>query len=267
MILWCAYCQTCLGEKEPYGSHTMSHSICDACVARGAMRDDAGILAIKPIADLYRNLRTAVFGSNRSSAIALVTSGLDLGLKPEDLAWGVLQPLLYETGELWAKGLLSIAHEHQVSQQVEEALGLLFERSPSLAGHRQSLRPFAVLTLAARNYHSIGVRLLEFHLAAQGVDSQVYVPGLPIEEVLALARDLRPVVLGVSVSMPGQMQSVDALRDALLTLPAGERPRLVLGGCAFRLGLKLPAHSGYSMLDDLRALAATWAHEQGRLRA
>lgn len=262
MILWCAYCQTCLGEKAPFDSFALSHGICDSCAANGVALDDDAVDAILPIADLYRQIEASMRKGDMPTAKALVASGLKVGLKPIDLSWGVLQPLLYRIGDLWAAGKLSVALEHQASAQVQAALDLLFDRDPALSAHRQSASPFILLAEVEGNYHSIGLKVVELALAAHGIASAVFLPGLPSSEILAQVKALRPAVLGLSVSDQGQMEPVRGIRDELVGLPRALRPRLLLGGSLFRLPFPSPAGEGFDIAPDIHALIPALVEEQ-----
>jgi len=266
MIMWCAYCQTCMGEREPFDVYELSHGVCDQCEKNGVPQDDAAVDAIQPVAEYFRKLQSAVRKGDLPRASTLIDEGQDRGLQPFDLAWGVLHPLLCEVGELWAKGELTVAGEHRASTLVMSALDLLFERHPEAQAHRQAPQPFALLCAAEGNYHSIGLRVLELGLAMKGVDSLVVMPGLPAKEVLALVQSLRPPKLGISVSLATQMKSVRELHGLLQTLPEAQRPHLVLGGPAFRLGVSAPEEWGFESSDDLGKLASRWAKEQEALR-
>ena len=39
MIRWCAYCQHYQGEQEPLDDYSITHDICEPCLASGAMEN------------------------------------------------------------------------------------------------------------------------------------------------------------------------------------------------------------------------------------
>ena len=117
---------------------------------------------------------------------------------------------------------------------------------------RQHRAPEVLLVMAEGNFHTIGVRLLELALCLQGAKTHTVIPGLPAREVVALANRVQPRVVAVSVALPPQLESVRELKDLLGALPLEARPRLAVGGQAFRMGLEVPAGWGVQVCRDIR---------------
>jgi hypothetical protein len=84
MIRWCAYCRTYLDEIAPVDDFGISHS-----------------------------LRAAAAVGDVARAGEMLDQGLSIGLRPVDLALGMLQPLLHRIGAEWALGRATGAEEHR----------------------------------------------------------------------------------------------------------------------------------------------------------
>jgi methanogenic corrinoid protein MtbC1 len=250
MIRWCAYCQTYIGERPPLEDYSLTHDICDSCVAEDRQKDYAKVAAMRAIGAFYGRLRAASVAGEVLQASQLVDEGLALGLKTADLAWGILQPLLYSIGEQWANGGLSVAYEHRFSETAMAAVEMLFFRDPTLQKLRQHHHPEVLLVMAEGNYHSLGARMAELGLCLQSYSTLTVVPGLPAKEVVALALSLRPRVIAVSVALAPQMRSVRELCTMLEKMPSEDRPRLAIGGSALRLGLDVPSAWGIEVSKD-----------------
>ncbi len=244
MIHWCAYCQSYIGESEPFDDFSLTHGVCRKCANSGAAAaPDAGE-KLRPLAEFFRKLRAEVRAGITSSADLWAGEAFRLGVKPQDLLMGILQPALYEIGRLWAGGAVTVAAEHRFSAFAEEMVGSVFAHYPELARGRQAAEPDVLLTCAEGNYHTLGIRFLEAGLLANGLKTYAVLPGLPAAETAALAARLRPVAVGISVAMEGQLGSARELAEMLGRLPERERPLLLLGGLPLKEGAPAPAGPG-----------------------
>jgi methanogenic corrinoid protein MtbC1 len=251
MIRWCSYCQTYLEEVEPLEDFSVTHSICASCEGKGYFDDREQIAAMREVSGFYRRLDLAATAGDLGSASALVDEGLALGLRIPDLAWGVLQPLLYRIGRKWEAGQLSVANEHLFTGLAAAAVELLITKVPGAGALRQHRTPDVLLVMAEGNYHTLGLRFVELAACLQGLKSQVVMPGLPAREIVALAKSLCPLAVGLSVALASQLPVVLEVAARLAEVPAERRPRLVVGGQALRAGLELPAAAaGVELLRD-----------------
>lgn len=230
MIRWCAYCQRHQGEAEPYDDYSVTHTICENCVARDAYmgREPASLAAIRGFL-----ARVADAGAGpQASAEQLLSEGMALGLDPVDLLLGIVQPVLHQIGARWARGEATIAEEHRVSATCGLLIQRIADADPSAAALRQAPRPEVLLLAAANNHHTLGIQLLEALLIRQHISTFTIYPGLPVDEIVALARKIRPRVAAVSCALPEQLGSALLAAERLAELPREERPLVVVGGFA-----------------------------------
>jgi methanogenic corrinoid protein MtbC1 len=254
MIRWCAYCQRYIDEAPPWRDYRLSHVLCDDCARRadGSLEVPGGTLAV---ADLYDRLRAAAQSKDVLRVEGVMEECAGLGIRPLDMMMGVIQPILYEIGDLWAQARTTVAAEHQFTGFAASLLSMTFARYPELSAYRQSDRPRVLITGADGNCHVLGAQIVELFLASARVPTFTLLPGLPAGEVLAVVDRLKPTFLGVSVSLADQLPSVRQLADRLRA--RGERPTLILGGSLVREGLDLqdePDVHVCSNLADLEAL-------------
>jgi methanogenic corrinoid protein MtbC1 len=232
MIRWCAYCQKFLGEVPPFSEFTLTHGVCATCKVGAARISSTEARDLRALGAYYAELRDATRNSFER-ATTVLDRGLALGLAPVDLMMGMLQPALHEMGQRWAVGERRVYDEHQLTALSSAILELAFDRRPELTPLRQLAAPAVILVIAEGNAHTLGLRIVEYHLLDRGLPVFTIAPGLPIAEVCELTRALRPQVLGVSVALPEQISAVRALGEAVLS--SGEPgPALVAGGNALR---------------------------------
>jgi methanogenic corrinoid protein MtbC1 len=248
MIVWCAYCQTFQGEKAPIDAYALTHGVCASCEARAAIDDEAAVRAIQPIVAFYARLRAQAEASAAIPARALLDEAKSLGIAPIDLLWGMLQPLLYEIGDLWSQGRVTIATEHRFSMNVETVLDAIAETLPAPAPARRGAVDF-LLVNAEGDHHVIGVRMVDLFLRMRGRSTFLVVPGLPSREVLALAGELEPKTIGVSIALPEHAVRVREIVDG--TSGFLRRPRVIVGGWAVKMGLSLDLPRGAEPIADV----------------
>lgn len=248
MIRWCAYCQRFRGEVAPFDQFDLTHIICPACAQAGVFEDEQATAKIQPVARFFRELSSRAREGRPVPAPEVIARAEGFGITPVDLLVGLVQPALYAIGELWARQQVSVAIEHAFTSTVETLVALLAAKA---APPQPKVAPGGILLVNADgNHHTLGIRIVEFMLRSAGEAATVVYPGLPSTEVLSLVRELRPKILGVSVSLPGQMQAVRELAAAIATMPTAERPRLLVGGPAIKEGRVQEAVPGVEAIAD-----------------
>ncbi|MEI7903885.1 MAG: cobalamin B12-binding domain-containing protein [Candidatus Firestonebacteria bacterium] len=243
-----------MGEKEPYENYTITHGLCEKCEKEDGLLDKNRLKKIHLVIDYFRKLKKEVSVTSTVKVEAIIKEGLEIGIKPEDIAIGMVQPLLYEIGEMWAAGRASIAQEHKVTAHCSELIDVLLSKSAKAGSLRNSLKPKVLLVLADGNYHTLGLRIIEIFLVAKNIPSYVVIPGLPAGEVEKLVIELKPEIVGVSVSLVPQLESVRELARNLKNLPARSRPRIIIGGQAVRMGLTVRPDWGIEVMTDFRCI-------------
>lgn len=260
MLRWCVFCQRYLGEAEPWNDFSITHDICSACRARSSSFSVEDQQRALPVQRFYERLSRVAKQGIITSPSALLEESRQLGIRPLDLIMGLLQPILYEIGELWSRGLVTTSSEHLFSSMVSAVLNLVFEEDEATAPKRRADRPAVLLVQADGNYHSLGMQIVELALACHRIDCVAFYPGLPASEVGRMARDLKPAFVGISVSMIEQREAVRDTCAKLTEIDEPSRPRVLIGGLAVKggasLGLDLPVLELATLSDLLALLSA-----------
>lgn len=170
-----------------------------------------------------------IMGHRREEAVHFLTGALDQGLPLVYLYHEVLIPALRRTGELWERGLLDVAEEHAVSEEVERAAGILSFLSPRAA----PLDARCVCAAAGPELHSIGTRMVSDLLGAAGWDSRFLGVNTPLRDILAMGATVKADLLVLSATMDGHIESVKSIVSALREDPALAACRVLVGGGAF----------------------------------
>jgi methanogenic corrinoid protein MtbC1 len=229
-----------MGECAPFGKYSLTHGLCQKCDQRGMAEKKSISPGLQALAGFFLKLRRLAREGIESDPEQWVKKGFALGIKPEDLLVGIIQPALYEIGELWSKGEVTVAAEHRFSSFAETVVGHVYRHYPRLGRNRQSRSPDILLANADGNYHTLGAKFLETCLLSAGLKTFTVLPGLPGREILELVKALKPKALGLSVSLHTQVKSLRELAGEIKRLPAGRRPLLLAGGLPIKEGLALP---------------------------
>jgi methanogenic corrinoid protein MtbC1 len=252
MIRWCAYCQRYQGDVEPLDDISVTHTICERCVEKGALLQSRppSIKAIQ--AFLSRIARSGA--EPGLTATEVVAQGDALGLDPVDLLLGVVQPVLCQIGDRWARSEATITEEHRVTALCSTVIQTMIARERDLAALQRDQPPAVLLVVADGNQHTLGVQIIEVFLLRHHVSTYAVYPSLPTQEIVALARSLQPRVVAISAALPEQLPSASAVAESLAGLPLSVRPVVAVGGRALDGDPPLPAGSPLVACKHLHTL-------------
>jgi len=234
MLKWCSYCQSFLGEIPPYHDFHLTHGICTQCeIAHPNLFDPLVVRNAAVARHIFEALFEAGQKSNLGSAERIIEHALATNFKPVDILMGMISPMLYEIGEGWEKGKVTVEDEHRFTAFCEEVLDLISTQwlpdENEEVGHEQIL-----LVNAPGNLHNLGIRFLHLWLESHAYPARV-IEGDIGDVVEGIVRS-RPKILLTSISLPEQIEGVAALFEQLkMALPVAT-PRLVVGGHAVKVG-------------------------------
>jgi methanogenic corrinoid protein MtbC1 len=174
----------------------------------------------------------------------------DAGLRSlyEDL----VRRSLYEVGDLWERGRISVATEHLATAVTESLLNLAYPRLFAQPRMGKS----AVVACVANEYHQIGGKMVADLFELNGWRGYFLGANTPVRDVKELIAEKRPDVVALSVAVAFNL-------DTLVTVAAEIRaafPELpiLVGGQAFRWGgrERVERLSGVRFLASLDELEA-----------
>lgn len=156
---------------------------------------------------------------------------------------------MYELGELWRRGAITIADEHLATALTHRVLGAL--KRPAFAdqaSEKDSPKPRAMLAAVEGEQHALGLRMAADLLEGAGCEVIYLGADVPTEALMQAIGSLSPDLLGISATMP----ELGAVLAGTIAEVRSEYPelRLLAGGQATassRIGEATP-------VDDLRLL-------------
>lgn len=174
-----------------------------------------------------------------------VVNGLiDAGTSFDELCEDVVRRTLYEIGELWAAGEITVADEH-VASAISD--GILACISPFSTAHLQG-RNRVLVCCSEGELHAIGARMVGETFAAAEWAVEYMGPSLPADSVASAVVQRNVDVLALSTTMlehlPAVAATIDAAREQAPEL------RVVVGGQAYGGDHRRAREIGANLLHD-----------------
>lgn len=141
----------------------------------------------------------------------------------------VLQTSLYRVGDFWEKGKISVAEEHLATAIVGRIIANIYTRFWIKKGGRGKI----LITSAPNEFHEIGSRMVADLMELDGWNVYYLGANTPKEELFKLLKKIRPEILGISVSMPF---NIDKAIEIIMDIKKDKdmnRIKIMVGGIAF----------------------------------
>jgi DNA-binding transcriptional MerR regulator len=160
-----------------------------------------------------------------------------LALYPvEQVCAEVVTPVLWQVGHLWETGRLSVAIEHFASNFLRGFLTNLLYISVN-----ENRGPLIICGSAPGEPHELAPLMLALLLRRAGMRTIYLGQSIETSSLLEVVREMQPVMLCISVTMPAYVATLIDLARRLQELPE-PRPLLVFGGQAFLYHSELAHH-------------------------
>ncbi|MDO9299517.1 B12-binding domain-containing protein [Bradyrhizobium sp.] len=254
MLKWCSYCQQFLGEVPDYDNFAISHGACPECHAATLEHGDVDLTRPLLLKAVQRKLWTAGLENNLAAAAKVIDDAASTGLRPVDILIGMLAPMLYQVGEDWKKGVLSVEQEHSFTAFCEQVIDLVSTKI-KLSTPLNSTSDGAILLMnAPGNVHTLGLRIIALWLASKGKVATILDKQYDAAHLLKRIKTTRTKLLLISVALPAQYNGVNEIVERVAELANPIRPRVVVGGSAVKLGL-IPPIRGADLMADISLLS------------
>jgi DNA-binding transcriptional MerR regulator/methylmalonyl-CoA mutase cobalamin-binding subunit len=193
--------------------------------------------------DLFRGAREELLSAATTfdrGAFDATLANLSVAAPFGEIISDVFVPLLREIGERWARGDLSVASEHFVTNALRQRLVAMLQATAGADG------PRALVACAPGDYHEMGALFTCYDLARQGWAVTFLGASLPAEEFAQAIGRTRPKLVGLSVILGVE---ADALAEWLRTIGAACPPgtRKLCGGAGARAYGEVVATHGFEV--------------------
>ena len=201
---------------------------------------------------VYQDYFALLLKGERMACSRIVQTLMDQNIQIQALYMDLFQKSLYAVGELWEFNKISVAKEHLVTAITEGLLNLIYPRLFEKELQKQNKK--VVISCAANEFHQIGGKMAADIFELNGWDSHFLGANTPIQHMLEYIQDVKPDLLGFSVSvyfnLPSLKTGLDAVRSEFKNLD------ILVGGQAFNRGGKnlLKQYSGTHYVQSLNEL-------------
>lgn len=181
-------------------------------------------------AELLVSLRERLIGAFRlfDDAGANMVMGVMLAVySVEQVCTDLIMPVLWQIGQLWVDGDISVAVEHFASNFFRALLLHLFHTAPML---RQGA--LAIVCCAPGEPHELGSLMLALFMRRRGVRVAYLGQAIETEGLIASIKQLKPALVCVSLTMSSYLPALIHLGRMVQHLPQ-PRPTFVFGGQVF----------------------------------
>jgi len=199
---------------------------------------------------IYQQYLQLLLAGDRQGCRQLVSALLDQRMPIKQLYLELFQRALYQVGEMWAQGKVSVAKEHLATAITESMLNLVY---PTLFRQTRCGRT-AVVACVVNEYHQLGAKMVADIIETHGWDGYFLGANTPVEDLLTLLEEKQPDLLCLSISihanLPILVRTIERIRQRFPTLP------IVVGGQAFCWGTADPltGFAGLRLLNNLDEL-------------
>ena len=199
---------------------------------------------------LSRLYLDAVRAADAPGAFRLAAGALADGMTIPQLYQQVIAPAMYEIGELWSKGALTVADEHLATSLTHRVLAALRPPAWVEAGMKPEATPSkgrVMLAAVEGEQHVLGLRMAADVLEDAGFETVYLGADVPIGALLQAVDTLSPDLLCLSATLPELGLQLDQVAAAVRC--SNPRLELFCGGQAASHRL-----NGGTLVEDLEAL-------------
>jgi methylmalonyl-CoA mutase cobalamin-binding domain/chain len=193
--------------------------------------------------------RDALRIGDARAAYEVIDGLIDAGVSFDELCEDVVRPALYEIGDLWEAGEITVADEHVATAITDTILACV---GPFSSVHIEGGQRVLVCC-SDGELHALGARMVGETFAAAEWSVQYLGASLPPDAVASAVVDRRIDVLAISTTMPahlpGVADTISAAREEAPDL------HVVVGGQAYGGDHRRAREIGANLLHDgLRGL-------------
>jgi DNA-binding transcriptional MerR regulator len=169
----------------------------------------------------------------------------------EQVCTDLITPTLWQIGQLWANGQLSVSVEHFASNFFRALLTNLFHVTP---GPREG--PLTITCCAPGEPHELAALMLSLFLRRQHTRVAYLGQSIEISGLIHTIRKLSPALVCISLTMPEYLPALTQLATQIQQLPP-PRPIFSFGGQVFaHYSYAIPQIPGIHLNGDLKDIVA-----------
>lgn len=200
--------------------------------ARDALRSGGaaaryGVQRLTPLGQAPK-YQAALLQADRHGAVDSLTDAMDEGQTLTSACVRIVQPAMYQIGNLWQDGSITVSQEHLATAISESAIVAAYERAQFLPRNGKT----AMFACVEGNYHNLGLRMLSDAFETTGWDVVYLGASVPSRDLLAEVDRRRPALLALSAALPQHLVVARATTEQLHAELGQACPTIWIGGLA-----------------------------------
>ena len=177
------------------------------------------------VGEFERAFTAALLAGDQIAAETTIREAMEAKLTSAQIDDGVIAPALWQIGELWERGEITVADDHLATEISMRVIALQRE-AERVADARRARR--VMLATPEGERHVVALRMAGNLLSGAGYWTVMLGPDVPAEALAASVVRHRPDVICLSVTMPAvSVQMMDSILEVQSACPTAQ---FVVGG-------------------------------------
>lgn len=198
----------------------------------------------------HEELLKALIKGSRAKSSDIINELLNQNINIDDIYEKSIKKAMYEIGELWEYGKISVATEHLASAIVEVELNKIYSRTSPVKSSDKTV----VIACTENEFHQIGIKMVSDIFEMFGWNTYFLGSNVPANELIDFIKNTDPDLVALSQSIYFNLLKL----ETILELLNKEFPdlKILVGGQAFLHGGKeiLNKYNNVTYLEDLYKL-------------
>ena len=177
------------------------------------------------VGEFERAFTAALLAGDQIAAETTIREAMEAKLTSAEIDEGIIAPALWQIGDLWERGEITVADEHLATEISMRVLALQREAERVAEGRRARR---VMLATPEGERHVVALRMAGNLLSGAGYWTVMLGPDVPAEALAASVLRHHPDVVCLSVTMPAV--SVQMMDSIFLVQAACPTAQFVVGG-------------------------------------
>ncbi|EFO81374.1 cobalamin B12-binding domain protein [Oscillochloris trichoides DG-6] len=152
----------------------------------------------------------------------------------------VIRQAMYEVGQLWAQGEISVGQEHLATAITQRVMAYYY---PQILEKSRN-KGHVIVTASPGEHHEVGARILADILELNGWDTYYTGANTPSDTIIDLLAQTKAQVICISTTLPTSLVAVAELIAHIRAAHLEPKPTILVGGQAYLAEPTLWQHVG-----------------------
>lgn len=203
----------------------------DPLTSEGDPKEDAALKSLlnATYSEIQEQYLALLLKGKKRTATELILNVIRIGRTVEDVYTEILAPVMVQVGDLWQQGEIHVGQEHYISEVTQSIMAQIQSaRIPEQTKDRR-----VIIFSVGGEQHSIGAKMVADFFSSDGWNTYYLGVNIPTASIIQSIRDLKPDIVGLSLTMPSHINIAADLISTLRREPCCEDLKIIVGGGAF----------------------------------